>query len=166
MKRNSIKEAALTEVVKAEQTPEQAATMKVLQRAAATMAKPVAAPVEKSLMSPQAAWAAYRRSVTEPKRQVATKPRAEPPPTLVPPLSRREQRPTLSYVRMLSTTSFEIVSHQLILGELQPATTRKFSGLAGAYEQLTLELSARWERDRKVLADHLADLERAKGSGQ
>lgn len=143
------KDNPLTPVVQPEQD------MRALQRAASA-AKPA------NLAQPQTgnvghnAWAAYRAShtqqVSRPK-SLGEMVKAPPPPLSVVPLSRREARPCLSFVRPINHQRFELVSHTLVDGELLDAKIKVFATPQAAYEELVLMTMAQCERAVRALAD-------------
>lgn len=106
------------------------------------------------------AWAAYRSQ----NYQTARRPslgelvKAPPPPLTVVPLSRREQRPKLAYVRPVSLTKFELVTHVLVDGELQEPQIKPFTSLEAAYDERMLQVVAERERALKALADFKRDM--------
>ena len=150
------KESPLTPVVQPEPEP---LDMRSLQRAAASATPQNLQPAQQG-NSAHNAWAAYRSQ----NYQTARRPslgelvKAPPPPLTVVPLSRREQRPKLAYVRPVSLTKFELVSHVLVEGELQEPQIKVFPSLEAAYDERMLQVVAERERALKALADFKRDM--------
>lgn len=148
---------------KAHTTPNKA----ILERAANSAQAPKLADSHSGQVMTNA-WAAYRQSQTQADmpQTMAQKFKPEPMPLHVVPISRREKRPTVSYARMRSGTSFEMVSHVLANGSLMEPRVKRFASLELVYDEMMLALLACRERDLLILKNYLAEQVAAAESGR
>jgi len=129
-----------------------------------TLRRAAASATPQNLQPPAAntahnAWANYRAGHVQTARRpsLGELVKAPPPPLTVVPLSRREQRPKLAYIRPVSVNKFELVTHNLVDGELLEPQIKPFGSLEAAYDELMLQVVAQRERALKALADFKRD---------
>lgn len=128
----------------------------VLRRAAEATHRPSVAPARNGTAHSMA-WAEHRRKETQGDKPQTMGQRFQPTPMAlhIAPLSRREQRPSVSYIRMRSATSFELVTHVLANGSLLEPRVRKFPTYDAAYSEQLLGLVAIREKHLSVLKQYM-----------